>query len=181
MARGPLTLAAALLVPLAAAVLVPVAAAAQPEGYPLPLPTGRARIGLLVQPMTSELREHLGAPKDAGVLVVRVDEGSPAAEAGVRVGDVLTRAGGETVDAPHDLMALVARVPQGETLALGLVRDGKKLELEVKPSGRPWPEANVFPDWMRSFQGLEALQRRLDELERRMDELEHRMPEAKPT
>lgn len=174
---------ARLLVALLVALLAPAAGGAQPEAMPMPPHFERGRIGLQIQPMTPELREHLKAPKEAGVLVVRVEESSPAARAGVRVGDVVTRAGDEAVDAPHDLMARVARVPEGEKLVLGLVREGKKLELEVAPEGRPWPDAEAWKDWMRGglHHGMDALQRRLDELERRLDELERRMPEAKPT
>ena len=165
------------------ALLLPALAAAEPEGLPLPPLFERGRLGLQVQPMTPELREHIKAPKEAGVLVVRVEESSPAAAAGVRVGDVVTKAGDETIDSPHDLVARVARVPEGERLALSLVRDGKELALEVAPAGRPWPDAEAWKDWMRGglHHGLDALQRRLDELERRIQELERRMPEAKPT
>jgi S1-C subfamily serine protease len=174
---------ARLLVALCFALLAPAAAAAPPEGMPMVPPFERGRIGLQIQPMTPELREHLKAPKEAGVLVVRVEEGSPAARAGVRVGDVITRAGEAALEAPHDLIVQVARVPEGEKLTLGLVRDGKPLEVEVAPEGRPWPDAEAWKDWMRGgfHQGMDALQRRLDELERRLDELERRMPEAKPT
>jgi S1-C subfamily serine protease len=174
---------ARLLLALASALLLPAAAAAQPEGLPMPPSFERGRIGLQIQPMTPELREHMKAPREAGVLVVRVEEGSPAARAGVRVGDVVTRAGDEAVAAPHDLIARVARAPEGEKLTLGLVRDGKRLEVEVEPEGRPWPDAEAWKDWMRGgfHHGMDALQRRLDELERRIDELERRMPEAKPT
>jgi S1-C subfamily serine protease len=157
-------------------------AAAQPEGMPLPPPFERGRIGLQIQPMTAALREHMKAPREAGVLVVEVEPGSPAAEAGVRVADVITRAGEETVATPRDLIHRVGRVPEGETLALELVREGKKIELEVKPSGSPGADAEEWKDWMRGgfHHGLDALQRRLDELERRLDELERRLPEAKP-
>lgn len=166
------------------ALLAPAAAPAQPEaGLPLPPSLERGRIGLQIQPMTPELREHLNAPRQAGVLVVRVEQDSPAGRAGVRVGDVVTRAGEDAIESPHDLIARVARVPEGEKLTLGLVRDGKKLEVEVAPEGRPWPDAEAWQDWMRGglHRGMDALQRRLEELERRMDELERRLPEAKQT
>ena len=42
--------------------------------------------------MTQELRAHYGAPKDAGVLVAGVESESPAAKAGIQVGDIVTRA-----------------------------------------------------------------------------------------
>src|SRR5262245_28362440 len=110
-------------------------AVAQPEDLPMPPFLERGRLGIQVQPMTPELREHMKAPADAGVLVVRVDADSPAAEAGLQVGDIVTSAGGERVDAPHALILRVAKVPAGERLAIGLVREGRSLELEVAPKG----------------------------------------------
>jgi predicted metalloprotease with PDZ domain len=159
--------------------------AAPPEDAPPHFAEGRGRIGLQVQPMTPELREHLGAPRDAGVLVVRVEEGSPAAEAGVRVGDVVTRAGGDAIDSPHGLIARVAAVPEGEKLALELVRDGRPTRLEVAPAGPAGPGREAFERFLPgaggAHPGLEALEQRLDDLERRLEELEHRLPQQKPT
>jgi S1-C subfamily serine protease len=162
---------ARLLAAFAAALLLPAAARAQPEGYPLPSHFERARLGIQIRPMTSELREHLAAPKDVGVLVVRVDPGSPAARAGVRVGDVITRAGERPIAAPHSLIGAVARVPEGGRLQLCLLREREAHEVEVAPK-----------EWMREglHEAAEALQRWRDELERRLEELERRTPEPKP-
>jgi S1-C subfamily serine protease len=158
------------------------AAHAAPQGEP-PQPEARGRIGIQVQPMTPELREHMKVPRDAGVLVVRVEDGSPAAEAGVRVGDVVTRAGGDAIDSPHRLIARVAAVPEGEKLALELVRDGRATKLDVTPAGPAGPGREAFERFLPGgfHHGMEALEQRLDELERRIEELEHRVPEQKPT
>lgn len=160
------------------------AAHAAPEGSAHPF-VGRGRIGIQVQPMTPELREHLKAPTDAGVLVVHVEEGSPAAEAGVRVGDVVTRAGGDPIDSPHGLIARVAAVPEGEKLALELVRDGSATKLEVAPAGPAGPGPEAFERFLPGAGGLhhvlEGLEHRVEELERRLDELEHRLPDQRPT
>jgi len=163
---------------LALALLAAPAARAQPEGFPLPPPLERGRVGIQVQPMTPELRQHMGAPKDTGVLVVRVADGSPGAAAGVKVGDVITSAGGENVEGPHVLIQRVAKVPEGERLALGIVRDGKPLALEVAPEGKPLPGPDAWEQWFGGGmrRGAHDLERRVDELERRMEELESRLP-----
>jgi serine protease Do len=157
-------------------------ASAGPEHAATPLPESHGRIGIQVQPMTPELREHMKAPADAGVLVVRVEEDSPAAAAGVEVGDVVVRAGGEAVDEPHELIVRVAQVAEGEKLALELVRDGRTLTLDVAPRGTP-AAADVFERFIpgRFHHGVEALEQRLDQLEKRIEELERRTPEQKPT
>src|SRR5262245_35092128 len=50
------------------------------------------RIGVQVQPLTPELREFFGVEGDAGLLVAAVEARSPAADAGLRAGDVIVRA-----------------------------------------------------------------------------------------
>ena len=174
MARAALVLALAFC-------LLGTAAGAEPPSVPLPAPLGHGRIGLQVQPMTPELREYMKAPRDAGVLVVRVEEGSAAAQAGVRVGDVVTSAGGDAVESPHDLIRSVGGVPEGEQLALELIRDGERVKLEVEPRGAAFPDE--LEDWMRGgfHHGTDALERRLQELERRLEQLEQRTPAPKPT
>jgi membrane-associated protease RseP (regulator of RpoE activity) len=169
---------------LASALLVAAAASSQPRhpGWMEHAPfEGRGRIGLQIQPMTPELREHMKAPRDAGVLVVRVEAGSAAAAAGVAVGDIVIAAGGDSVGDPHDLIARVAQVPEGEKLALELVRDGKTKRLEVTPSGAPALGDETLERWLPGVhQGMEALKQRIEDLERRMRELEQRLPEQKP-
>ena len=167
---------------LLAGLAAPLAAGPETGTSPMP-PFARGRIGLQVQPMTPELREHMKAPKDAGVLVVRVEAGKPAAAAGVRVGDVVTRADGEAVDSPHDLIARVASVPEGEKLALEVVREGRALTLEVAPEGAPGGGHRGFGRWPPGgfHHGIESLERRLEELERRLERLEERLPAQRPT
>ena len=161
------------------------AAAEEPAPWEAPLhhvfPTHRGRLGLEIQPMTPELREHLGAPADRGLLVVRVAPGSPAEHAGVRVGDVVTAAAGEPMAAPFDLVRRVGRVEEGETLELALVRDGEKKTLEVSPAGEatPWVDPEQWSAWLERGmrEGSAQLRQRIDELERRLEELEERLRE----
>jgi membrane-associated protease RseP (regulator of RpoE activity) len=175
-------MARAVLISVLALGLLGAAASAESHGIPPPQPLGHGRIGLQVAPMTPELREGMKAPRDAGVLVVRVEESSAAAQAGVRVGDIVTRAGGEAVSTPRDLIRRVGRVPEGGQLALELVRNGETVKIEVAPRGAVFPG---YPetDWLRgeSQHRMDALERRLEELERRLEELEQRVPTPKPT
>jgi serine protease Do len=131
----------------------------------------RARIGVRVQPMTPELREYFGAPEDAGVLVVSVDEGSPADEGGLLVADVILSAGGRRVATPRDLRRAVSRAEVGEPLEIELQRKGKRRTETVKPEESPRQrELREFEDFARG--AGRDLQRRVEELERRLRELE---------
>jgi M6 family metalloprotease-like protein len=94
---------------------------------------------------------------DKGLPVVEeVQPASPAAKAGIQVGDVLTRVGSQSVKTPLAFREwLQARLPD-ETVKIGLTRDGKPVEVEAKLSAtsRPMklPGAGGTP---RAFLGLE--------------------------
>jgi len=81
---------------------------------------GRPRLGVTVNEMTDQLAEHFGATS-GGVLVVEVDEDTPAAQAGLRAGDVITRVAGEPVRTPAELQRRLAGL-SGE-VTIDIVRD----------------------------------------------------------
>ena len=143
---------------------------------------GRGRLGVEIQPMTPELRAFLKAPAERGVLVVRVRPDSPAAEAGLSVGDVITTANGDPVARPSDLIAGVAELQTDEALQLGIVREGAEHSISVVPEGEPdgWAGSESLEEWLGSIgrgphhrreleQRLEALEQRLEQLERRLE------------
>jgi membrane-associated protease RseP (regulator of RpoE activity) len=169
---------------LAAFVIASPVAAAPPQGAP-PFHEwlfGRGRVGIRVQPLTPELREHFGAPSDRGVLVSEVESGRPAEKAGLRVGDVIAAVDGEAVAKPGELAGAIRRAPQGGSLSLEVFRKGKGLTLEVEPDD-PTPLIDQeTQEWMEGFgrhleKGGRHLERRLEELERRMEELQREFEE----
>jgi C-terminal processing protease CtpA/Prc len=114
----------------------------------------KPRLGVMVMTLTRELREFFGVPEDRGVLVARVRPGSPAAAAGIAVGDVLTEVRGKAVDDAGDVTAALAGVPRGHEVVVGLVRAGKPLDLRVKltdPLRQAW--APIVPgfDWIQEL------------------------------
>jgi membrane-associated protease RseP (regulator of RpoE activity) len=146
---------------------------------------GGPRLGVHVQPMTPELREFFEVEEDAGVLVVSVGEKSPAAEAGLRVGDVIVAINGARVRSPRDLVRQVWRAPSEATVAVEIVRDGERRTLEPNLGHRPEPRAQVWPlhpelfgpglgpEYVPEIQdALRILKERVRELEQRLDDLE---------
>ena len=73
-----------------------------------------------------------------GVLVADVQPGGPAAEAGVRQGDFLTRMGGQSVSTPEDVKKMASRKIEGDaepqSVPVILWRDGESQETEITPS-----------------------------------------------
>ena len=94
----------------------------------------RQRLGVQLLPLSDQLASYFGV-KD-GVLVASVEANSPAAQAGLKAGDVITAVNSRTVDDPRDVADEVSR---GETaLSLTVMRD--KTEVAIKatvPESQP--------------------------------------------
>jgi membrane-associated protease RseP (regulator of RpoE activity) len=115
---------------------------------------GKGRLGLMLMGLTPELRTHFGATSTTGVLIARVEADSPAAKAGVRVGDVLTKANDQTVDEARDVRAAIANAKKGDTVDLVVVRDRKPLTFKVVLTNDAAPasfESFWSKDWLRDF------------------------------
>jgi membrane-associated protease RseP (regulator of RpoE activity) len=89
----------------------------------------RGFLGVHVIELTPELRRHFQADEEAGVLVSRVEEDSPAAQAGIAVGDVVTAVDGETIETSWDLRRELGTRRQGESVTVDVVRDGRSRQL----------------------------------------------------
>jgi hypothetical protein len=71
--------------------------------------------------------------EDAGVLIKEVLPGSAAASAGLKAGDRLLTLDGRWTDTLPDLYTAASHVKPGTTVAVRLKREGKEIELKVKP------------------------------------------------
>jgi S1-C subfamily serine protease len=95
----------------------------------------RGHLGLTVQGMNVELARAFEVDRRDGVIVTAVEPDSPAAAAGIRVGDVLVGLGERTVRTEVDYRARAAVVMVGDRLDVRVRRDGRerRLELVVPP------------------------------------------------
>ena len=101
-------------------------------------------IGVYMQDLTSDVRKGLDLEVDKGVLVSGVQDDSPAAEAGVKEGDVIVSFAGKDVASPDDLRDAVSGFQPGSKAKLELVRDGKTQSITVTIGERPEHEAFTF-------------------------------------
>ena len=92
----------------------------------------RGWLGVTVQPVTPDLAKSLKLSESGGALVSSVTEGSPAAKAGLKPGDVIVDFNGERVVRPDRLPTAVAMTPVGREVPLSILRDGKAMRLTVK-------------------------------------------------
>src|SRR5437773_3140335 len=73
----------------------------------------------------------------SGAAVAQVKSGSPAADAGLKAGDVITSFGGETIQSPDDLTAAVAAKAPGNKVSTTYVRNGTTKTTQVTIGSRP--------------------------------------------
>ena len=91
----------------------------------------RAKLGVTVQRITPDLAASLGLPNTRGALISGVDEGSPAAKAGVRQGDVITSYNGKAVEDNNQLRNSVASTKPGTSVSLQVLRNGRTETLQA--------------------------------------------------
>jgi serine protease Do len=92
----------------------------------------RAQLGVVVQPMTSDLAESLGLKDVGGALIGSVTPGSAADRAGLKRGDVIKSFNGLSVHDTNTLRNRVAETAPGSTADVTIVRDGQEKQVSVK-------------------------------------------------
>jgi serine protease Do len=91
----------------------------------------RPRLGITLQSLTDQMGEYLGVPDRKGALVTSVAEGSAAAAANLKAGDVIVKAGDKVISDPDDLLRAIRQKDQDEKLELRAIRDKKEISLTV--------------------------------------------------
>jgi S1-C subfamily serine protease len=91
----------------------------------------RGRTGVHVRTVTPEVATGLGLPATRGVLVATVDKGSPAEQAGVRVGDLITSIDGQAVQDANEVRDRIGRRAPGEKVMFLVVRKGETRTITV--------------------------------------------------
>ncbi|MCC7487313.1 MAG: DegQ family serine endoprotease [Burkholderiales bacterium] len=91
----------------------------------------RGWLGVTIQDVNQGLADSFGLKKPAGALVSSVQQGSPAARAGIETGDVIVSYGGKAITNSRDLPVLVADTAPGTRTGLDVVRKGQAKRVEV--------------------------------------------------
>lgn len=92
----------------------------------------RGFLGVVIQPLTAELAESFDLDRNEGILVAQVSDDSPAAAAGIEVGDVIVGYQGEAVQDVGDFRNRVALTSPGSEAEITVLRDGRRRDLEVE-------------------------------------------------
>jgi serine protease DegQ len=91
----------------------------------------RGYLGILSQPVRLPDGQRLGLTQRGGLLVVGVEDGSPAARGGVIIGDILATLDGQSVEDTEDLLALLTEERVGREAQVQVVRGGELQTLQV--------------------------------------------------
>lgn len=111
----------------------------------------RSYFGIAVRDLDEETAKNAGAKSTNGVVVTKVVDDSPAANAGVLPGDVITKINGEPVKDAREAQRVIAALPPEKVADVLLWRDGKfyigkvKVEEErqsLRPEREPAPKAS---------------------------------------
>ena len=97
----------------------------------------RPWLGATLQSVSHEIAESLGLERSTGALVAEIVERSPAAEAGLKRGDIITSVDGLAVDDPEALGYRLATKPLGGVASLGVQRGGKSVIAPLKLQSAP--------------------------------------------
>lgn len=92
----------------------------------------RGWLGVVIQEITSELRDKLQLPDQKGALVADVLSSGPAEKVGIKRGDVIVVFDQKEIKEMSDLPYIVASTPVGKTVIVEVIRDGYKKSFKVK-------------------------------------------------
>ncbi len=96
----------------------------------------RGYIGAGIQPITPALAKAFKVP-DTGTVIREVEPNSPAAQAGLQAGDVVTAVDNVPVADSNAFILRISRTAPGTTLHLKVVRDGNTRDVAITPTKRP--------------------------------------------
>jgi serine protease Do len=97
----------------------------------------RGWLGVEMQPITPALAKAMDRSDNDGVIVNKVMPDSPAANAELKQGDVITAVDGKAVKGARELAMTIAGVEKGTTAKLTVWRDGKERTVDVKIGAQP--------------------------------------------
>jgi len=97
----------------------------------------RPWVGIGLQDLTEDLVKSFNLKDKAGALINQVFEGSPAEKAGLKAGDIVIDIDGTKIRNSQDLVKEVLKKNVGQNIRLGIIREGKTMEIPVTTAQMP--------------------------------------------
>jgi S1-C subfamily serine protease len=86
--------------------------------------------------LPGEAAQWLGREQKGGLLLVGVERGHPADQAGLMVGDILVRLDGAPMEDPEKLLERLSMDMAGKSVPIEILRGGKRLQLDIRVGER---------------------------------------------
>jgi len=92
----------------------------------------RGAIGIAYNLLTPRLAASLSLPSDTqGVIITQILPGSPAAQSGLKVNDVITKINTQQIDGAHPISSILLHTRPGDKVTLTIIRDGKQQSVDL--------------------------------------------------
>jgi len=104
---------------------------------------GGPRLGVSIRDVEAADVSKLKLAGPSGVVIEEVTKDSAAAKAGLKAGDVIVQYDGEAVRSSRQFTRLVGESATGRAVKIGVVRDGKRTDVEATPSMAEGPLAGL--------------------------------------
>ncbi len=88
-------------------------------------------IGITYQPVTPDISSNYGLPVQWGAYITHVSANSPASQAGLHQGDIVTKVGNTTLDATHSYLNTLFTYKPGDVVTLTIIRNGQTKDISV--------------------------------------------------
>jgi len=92
---------------------------------------GGAYLGVNLHELNEDLAGYFGVKADEGVLILDVEEDSPAEKAGLKSGDVITKIDDESVSDPEDVQDIISELEEDDVIKIEIIRKNSKQTLEA--------------------------------------------------
>ncbi|NEW86140.1 Do family serine endopeptidase [Rhodopseudomonas sp. WA056] len=103
----------------------------------------RGWLGVQVQPVTAEIADSLGMKQARGALVDSPQDGSPAAKAGIKAGDVITAVDGKEVKDSRALARTISTLTPGSSVKLDVLHNGQSKTIDLTLAEMPGDHQKV--------------------------------------
>ncbi len=106
--------------------------------------TPPTQLGVRFQTLTPDLALEQGLDVEEGAQIMEVFDNTPAATAGLQVGDVVIKVDGDVVDQERTLSDRLYAYEEGDTVTLTIIRDGEEMTLDVVLGPRAAQQAHPY-------------------------------------
>ena len=141
---------------------------------------GRGRLGVRVQDLNPDLGSYFGVNDGKGVLVVEVLKDTPAEKAGLKAGDVITKAGDRAVQDSEDLVRALRDADKKVTLTIMRKNASRTIESELRESPLIRMRHDGDMSWRDGDIRIHRVQRDIpDDVRREIDDLRRELRDLK--